>query len=167
MIIRGRVQNNTSKTYQIWPVYLDQNIDQNQDDEDDHEDTNWKGSRPLLSGPIRALRIAPSQRSLPDDASSSSASSSWTNVFLAVKIIQQKCTFLAESLSELTVEKSKLGQCWGLIHVHLQEAVHFVQTPDFSECQYLISRYLIQELIRQKKQKTFRIARFSLQKLSG
>ena len=90
----------------------------------------------MLSGPIRALRIAPSQRSLPDDASSSSASSSWTNVFLAVKIIQQKCTFLDESLSELTVEKSKLGQCWGLVHVHLQEAVHVVQTPGFSECQY-------------------------------
>ena len=51
-------------------------VDLHDDDCDDDLDTNWKGSRPLLSGAIRALRIAPSQRSLADEASNSSTSPS-------------------------------------------------------------------------------------------
>ena len=51
---------------------VDLHDDDGDDDGDDDLDTNWKGSRPLLSGAIRALRIAPSQRSLADEASNSS-----------------------------------------------------------------------------------------------
>ena len=58
-------------------------------------------------------------------------------LYLEIDNISLKCIScsynisLAESISKLTVEKSKFGEWWGLIHVHFQKTVHFVQTPSF------------------------------------